>query len=167
MIGGLEQNKHKSKRIGAGGGVVGKAPVVGVRDRASRRISAQAVPDTARETLQGFVRERVAPGTPIYTDEHRAYKGLPSRVKVKHSAGQYSKGEAHVNGLESFWSLMKRGYHGTYHKMSQAHLHRYVREFVGRHNSRPLDTLDQMAAIVQGLVGRRLSYRALIAKLEG
>ena len=66
--------------------------------------------------------------------------------------------------MESFWAMLKRGYHGTYHKISPAHLQRYVDEFAGRHNERDYDTEEQMARVVAGLVGRRLTYRELIAK---
>lgn len=71
--------------------------------------------------------------------------------------------KAHTNGVESFWSLLKRGYHGTYHKMSPKHLARYVNEFAGRHNIRDLDTLEQMVRIVEGLDGRYLPWRRLVA----
>jgi len=69
---------------------------------------------------------------------------------------------AHTNGIESFWAMLKRGYHGTYHHMSVKHLDRYVSEFAGRHNDRTRDTADQMMAIVAGMVGRKLLYRELI-----
>ena len=72
-------------------------------------------------------------------------------------------GMAHVNGIESFWSMLKRGHKGTFHKISKKHLHRYVAEFAGRHNIRSLDTLDQMAAIVRGMDHKRLKYADLIA----
>ncbi len=68
-----------------------------------------------------------------------------------------------TNGIESFWSMLKRGYHGTYHHMSAKHLDRYVTEFAGRHNVREADTVDQMAHMAQGMVGKRLRYRDLIA----
>ena len=83
---------------------------------------------------------------------------------VKHSVSEYVNGMAHTNGIESFWSLLKRGYHGTYHHMSEKHLGRYVIEFSGRHNDRPAGTVDQMARIVQGMTGKRLKYRDLIAE---
>ena len=71
-------------------------------------------------------------------------------------------GIAHTQGVESFWSLLKRGYHGTYHHMSFKHLGRYVDEFVGRHNQRDADTPDQMGAMVRGMEGKRLCYRELL-----
>ena len=70
---------------------------------------------------------------------------------------------AHTNGIESFWSLFKRGYYGTYHHMSRKHLRRYVKEFTGRHNIRSLDTLEQMAVLTKGMEGKRLRYRDLVA----
>ena len=74
--------------------------------------------------------------------------------------------QAHTNGLESFWALMKRGYQGVYHWMSTKHLHRYVTEFEGRHNDRPLDTIDQMTAIVQRMFNRRLRFIDLTGPAE-
>ena len=70
---------------------------------------------------------------------------------------------AHTNGKESFWSMRKRGYHGTLHHMSAKHLHRYVNEFAGRHNHRNADTADQMADVVAAMTGKRLMYRDLVA----
>ena len=70
---------------------------------------------------------------------------------------------AHTNGIESFWAMFKRGFHGTYHKMSRKHLDRYVNEFTGRHNVRPLDTMEQMEEVVRGMEGKRLRYVDLIA----
>ncbi len=83
---------------------------------------------------------------------------------VKHSVGEYVREQAHTNGMESFWSMLKRGFTGTYHQMSPKHLHRYINEFEGRHNDRPLDTADQMVNIVKGAEGKRLRYAGLIAE---
>ena len=71
------------------------------------------------------------------------------------------KGQAHTNGIESFWALMKRAHTGTFHKISYKHLQRYVNEFVGRHNLRRLHTKAQMASVVAAMAGRRLMYREL------
>ena len=70
---------------------------------------------------------------------------------------------AHTNGIESFWAMLKRGYHGTYHQMSPKHLDRYVTEFSGRHNAREADTIDQMQRTVRGMAGKRLRYDDLAA----
>ena len=74
------------------------------------------------------------------------------------------RGDVHTNGIESFWSMLKRAHKGTFHKLSPKHLNRYVHEFAGKHNMRELDTLAQMTAtVVAALVGRRLLYRRLTA----
>ena len=86
-----------------------------------------------------------------------------SHWTVRHSVGEYVRQQAHTNGIESFWALMKRGFDGTYHQMSVKHLNRYVTEFSGRYNSRPKDTEEQMAGMVQGMVGKRLKYEDLVA----
>ena len=85
------------------------------------------------------------PSATLYTDELPAYQEMPEfeHEAVKHSVGEYVREQAHTNGLESFWSMLKRGYHGTYHRMSTKHLGRYAQEFAGRHNIRDLDTLEQ------------------------
>ena len=80
------------------------------------------------------------------------------------AAGEYVKDQAHTNGIESFWAALRRGYYGTYHQMSVKHLDRYVNEFAGRHNTRPLDTIDQMSLLALGMSGKRLRYQDLIAE---
>ena len=166
-IGGKESNKHEWKKLHAGRGAVGKAPVVGVRDRETNQVSAAPVERTDKATLQEFVHSRTETNATVYTDEARAYIGLRrDHETVRHSAGEYVNGMASTNGMESFWAGLKRGYQGIYHWFSVKHLHRYVSEFEGRHNDRPLDTIDQMAAIVQGMMGRRLRYSDLIGPVE-
>ena len=124
------------------------------------------VHDTDKPTLQGFVADIAAKGATIYTDDHGAYRGLPyDHESVRHSVGEYVRDQAHTNGIESFWSMLKRGYHGTYHHMSAKHLDRYVGEFSGRHNNRKADTIQQMSAIVRGMDGKRLRYRDLTGEL--
>ena len=162
FVGGKERNKHSAQKLHAGRGAVGKVAVAGVKDRRTNRVSAAVVPATDGPTLQGFVVDRTTPDATVYTDEHKAYRGLINHASVKHSVGEYVNGHAHTNGIDSFWSLFKRGYYGTYHKMSPAHLDRYVNEFTGRHNQREADTLDQMAAMVRGMDGKRLRYQDLV-----
>ena len=162
-IGGKEGNKHWDKKAHAGRGPVGKLAVVGVKDRPANQVAAATVERTTKESLQGFVREHAAAGGQLYFDQAPAYAGMAEyrHEAVKHSVGEYVREMAHINGLESFWALLKRGYHGTYHHMSAEHLPRYVNEFCGRHNSRGLDTLEQMHRIARGLVGKSLPYRQL------
>lgn len=161
-LGGKAKNKHVSHRTYRGTGTVGKTAVVGMKDRKTNTIQAQVVQDTTRSTLQTFVSKRVKEDTIMYTDDHGAYRGLPHHRTVRHSVKEYVNGQAHTNGIESFWSLLKRGYYGTFHTMSPKHLHRYVNEFAGRHNIREADTLRQMQGMVAGLVGRRLMYQELV-----
>ena len=143
---------------------VGKTAVVGAKDRQTNRVSAAVIDNVDQPTLQGFVAENVEPGAKVYTDDHGGYVGLPNHETVRHSVKEYVNGQAHTNGIESFWSMLKRGYIGTYHRMSPKHLDRYVGEFSGRHNQREDDTIDQMEAMVQGMDGKRLRYKDLIVE---
>ena len=131
-------------------------------------MKADVLEDGKGETLKKFVRENVIPGATIFTDENRGYVHLGDgyggeykHESVKHSAKEYVNGMAHTNGIESFWALLKRGYIGTYHKMSRKHLQRYVNEFTGRHNLRPMDTIEQMELLAKGFNGKRLSWKEL------
>ncbi len=163
-VGGLEKNKHADKKLKSGCGAVGKAPVAGIKDRATNKVSAEPVDSTDRATLQDFVKSQTEDTAPVYTDEHGSYRGIARpHETVSHSIGEYVRQQVHANGMESFWAMLKRGYTGTYHKMSTKHLHRYVREFEGRHNQRPMDTSDQMTAMAQGADGKRMTYDRLIA----
>ena len=162
-MGGKETNKHSSKKLRAGRGMVGKTPVVGMKDRETNQVNAVVVESTDKTTLHGFIEERTGPYTQVYTDAHAAYRGVRRQHEaVQHGVGEYVRGQVHTNGMESFWAVLKRGYIGVYHWMSTKHLHRYVREFSGRHNRRPLDTVDQMADIAHGMDGKRLQYAELI-----
>ena len=165
-IGGKEPNKHSSKKLRAGRGSVGKATVVGAKDRKTKKVKAVAVKHADTKTLHGFVGDRAKKGATVYTDGNHTYAGLTGvkHEAVQHSVGEYVKGMAHTNGIESFWSLLKRGFYGTYHKMSVKHLQRYINEFAGRHNIRDLDTIQQMAALAHGMGGKRLTYRDLIGR---
>ncbi len=164
-IGGKEKNKHASKKLRAGRGTAGKLIVVGMKDRDTNKVQAEVVDGTDRATLGGFVKRRTKRGAEVYTDEHSGYMDVPSHRVIKHSVGEYVDGQVHTNGIESFWALLKRGYVGTYHHMSVRHLHRYVNEFAGRHNVRGIETLEQMALLATGMVGKVLPYSTLTEKL--
>ncbi|MDE2761044.1 MAG: IS1595 family transposase [Paracoccaceae bacterium] len=160
--GGLEGNKHESKKLKQGRGGVGKSIIAGMKDRETKQVKMEVIPDTKKETLQGFVNENIEEGTQVYTDENLSYKGLDNHESVNHSAGKYVVGSVHTNGIESLWAMFKRGHKGTYHKMSKKHLGRYTKEFEGRHNMRVLDTEEQMTEMVASMVGKRLMYKDLI-----
>ena len=164
FIGGKAKNMHahKRKQVIKGRGSVGKTAVVGAKDRATNHVSAAVVKNVDQPTLQGFVADNVEPGAKVYTDDHGGYDRLPNHETVRHSVKEYVNGQAHTNGIESFWAMLKRGYVGTYHRMSPKHLHRYVDEFSGRHNIRTADTIDQMASMVEGMEGKRLRYMDLV-----
>lgn len=164
-IGGRRKNMPKAKRKGlTGRGAVGKAAIVGMKDRKTNRVQAEAVQSTDGPTLQGFISDYADPWAKVYTDDARAYWGMPfDHEAVRHSAGEYVRGMAHTNGIESFWSVLKRAHKGVYHKFSVKHLQRYVTDFAGRHNIRELDTLTQIGYITKGMIGKRLTYESLIA----
>ncbi len=104
-------------------------------------------------TLQGFIAEHTKEGAMIYTDDASAYDSLHNHQSVKLSVSEFVKGQAHTNGVESFWSMLKRAHKGTFHKISPKHLNRYVQEFAGKHNIRGEDTLEQMKLVALGLTG--------------
>lgn len=163
FIGGKEKNKHNSKRSHVQG-PSGKAVVIGMKDRISNKVIAKPVPERTKQELQGFISNNVSKKAMVYTDDHRSYIGLPfEHESVNHSVGEYVRNQAHTNGVESFWALLKRGYYGTYHRISPKHLGRYVNEFSGRHNVRELDTIEQMGFLVKGMAGKRLAYKELVS----
>lgn len=146
-----------------GRGTVGKFIVAGVKDRETLQVQASVIPNVRRVTLHQFVNDRVDPDVTLYTDELKSYIGVQERHEtVNHTAREYVRDMAHTNGIESFWSMMKRAYDGTYHKLSHKHLQRYVDEFTGRHNIRDMDTIDQMALVANTMAGKRLRYQDLI-----
>ena len=111
-VGGLERNKHASKRLNTGRGPVGKTAVVGARDRATGQVAAQVIEAVDGPTLRGFVTDHAAQGAMVYTDDARAYRGLPRHESVSHSTGEYVRDGIHTNGIESLWSTLKRGAQG-------------------------------------------------------
>lgn len=164
-VGGLEKNKHGKDKLNAGRGTIGKTAVVGAKDRETNQVDAKVTEVVDGENMRAFVHDRVQPGAEVFTDEASAYQGLSGvhHKQVKHSAKEYVDGDAHTNGIESFWSMLKRAHKGTFHKISPKHLQRYVNEFAGRHNIRECDTLVQMSLIATGLIGKFLPYEELIA----
>lgn len=167
-FGGKEKSKHEHKKLNVGRGTVGKTAVVGTKDRETKQVQVRVVADTTTETLTDFVYSTSREEAQIYTDDAKAYQALKrvAHETVKHSVREYVNGEAHINGMESFLSLLKRVYYGTYHRMSPKHLQRYVNEFVERHNIRRLDTVDQMESITMGMFDKLITYKLLTRKTE-
>ncbi len=162
-VGGRERNKHANKKLHAGRGSVGKTGVAGVRDRATSQVRSEIIPNATKPTLHDFVEQHTQDDATVYTDEWGGYHNLPrEHGSVSHSRGEYVNGEVSTNGTESHWAVLKRGYIGIYHQMSPKHLHRYLWEFDGRHNTKAMSVIDQMGALVAGAVGRRLPYRVLV-----
>ena len=105
----------------------------------------------------------VQSGAKVFTDDASAYEGMPfDHEAVNHSAGEHVRGMAHTNGVESFWSMLKRGHQGTFHYFSEKHLDRYVNGFTGRHNDRESDTVNQMANATYKMIGKRITYLDLV-----
>ena len=164
-IGGKEPNKHANKKLRAGRGTVGKAAIVGARERDTGKVVARPSAFTDRKELHAFVTDTTEEGSVIYTDDMKAYQGLPYRSHwtVKHSVKEYVNGMAHTNGIESVWAVIKRGYNGVYHQWSRKHMRAYVNEFTFRLNEgnvkRP--TMDRLNSLVKAAIGKRLTYQQL------
>jgi transposase-like protein len=173
FVGGKKRNMHKDKalRYEQKGGAQGKTIVMGMLDRDARQARAQIVPNVQRDTLQAEVLANVKYGTKVYTDDAVAYDKLHSRYvhEVVNKTEAYVRGRVHVNGMENFWSLLKRGLNGTYVAVEPFHLSRYVDEQIFRYNNRatkdnPLNDADRFDAAVRQIVGKRLTYAELTGK---
>jgi hypothetical protein len=173
FIGGKKRNVHKTRalRYEQKGGAQGKAIVQGILDRTARQVRAEIVPNVQRDTLQTKVLDNVKFGTKVYTDDAVAYDKLQWRFmhEVVNKKETYVRGRVHVNGMENFWSLLKRGLNGTYVAVEPFHLSRYVDEQIFRYNNRatkdnPLNDSDRFDAAVRQIVGKRLTYSELTGK---
>ena len=164
-VGGKRGNKPLSvRRELTGRGPVDMTKVIGMKDRKTNRVVVKVIDDRSAASLHAFVNAHRRKGAKVYTDSATGYIGLDNHESVNHTVGEYVREMAHTNGIESFWSMLKRGYTGVYHRMSVKHLERYAVQFAGRHNVRDMDTVDQMQHVMAGLVGRRLMYNDLIEK---
>ncbi len=140
--------------------------VAGAVSRTTGKAVAKKVEKTDTPTLAHFLTNHVAPQETLYTDEARAYAplgGLYQHETVNHSAGEYVRGKAHTNGVESFWALLKRGYTGVFHDFTWKHLDRYLAEFSQRWNMLGLTSEQRIDAILNAGVSGRLTYEELIA----
>lgn len=158
-VGGLEKNKKKSQQRGWGRGPSGKLIVVGGRSREGQVISS-VVQDNKKETLHGFINENIEKGSTVMTDTWKSYNGLTNFThhKINHSVREFVRGIVHTNGIESFWAILKRGYYGIYHYMSEKHLNRYVHEYSFRYNTSKGNVLDFLGKTIEMMDGKRLRY---------
>jgi len=167
FIGGKARNMHKAERARkiTGTGGKDKTVVVGALERGGK-IRATVAADRSRRTLHGFVREHVADGATVYTDALPSYTGLESdyRHETVDHAVEYVSGQVHSNGIENFWSLLKRGLHGTYISVEPFHLFRYLDERVFTFNTRDLTDLGRFTYALGSVAQRRLTYTTLTGK---
>lgn len=165
-IGGKEVNKHERKKLKAGRGAVGKAAVLGMRQRGGKTVAAP-IDDVNMDTVHRTIHARVAVGSTLHTDEAMAYNGIGGlffwHEAINHGAGEYARGNVSTNGIESVWALLKRGVYGVYHHTSRKHLGRYVNEFAFRLNDGNCQrhTLDRLDSFVRATYGKRITYKAL------
>jgi transposase-like protein len=177
FVGGRIRNMHKDRRLRyeQKGGNFGKTIVMGILDRDIRQVRTQIVPDVKRETLQDQILKHVKFGSTVYTDNSVAYDKLEKRFvhDVVNHTEEYVRGRVHTNGIENFWSLLKRGLTGTYVAVEPFHLFRYVDEQAFRYNNRKdsngnkLTDADRFTkAMSQIGPFRRLTYATLTGKNE-
>ena len=166
-VGGKQRNKHADKKV-EGRGAVGKAPVLGMRQRGGKVI-AMPIKMTDKGTIQDIIFKHVEEDTTIYTDEHGSYDGLDEEGyehdTVNHSEGEYVDGKVHTNSIEAVWAVFKRGLKGIYHHVSVKHLGRYVDEYAFRLNEGAVDnhTMNRIAAMLRAAQGKRLTFDDLTA----
>ncbi len=165
-VGGKEKNKHASKKLpgNKGSSLKTKAAVFGMMER-DGNVIAQVVPDVSAKTLIPIMEEAVQEGATIVSDEYNIYRkvvGSYNHEIVRHKANEYVNGRAHTNGLEGFWSHLKRMIDGVYHHVSIIHLQRYVNEESRRWNTRKMDGGERFNLILGNIAGR-LTYKTLIA----
>lgn len=166
-LGGLEFNKHMKDRMYGDQGVPKKMAVVGMRERGGR--TKAVLPEVVSSmSLEKAIRDNVEPGSTIHTDEFRQYRRVGksfNHQKVNHIKGEYSKNGVTTNGIESVFAVLKRGLHGVYHHASKKHMGRYVDEFTFRLNDGNVKrhTWDRLDSFVSAVVGKRLTYKRLIA----
>jgi transposase-like protein len=173
FIGGKARNMHRVKRerVVTGTGGKDKTAVMGILERGSKvtgsQVRTKVVDNTKKKTLQSEIRQHVLAGSAIFTDSLRSYEGLGEfQHEVVDHAVEYVRGEVHTNGMENFWSLVKRGLKGTYISVEPYHLFRYLDEQVFRFNNRKLDDGDRFRIVVREIVGKRLTWDQLTGKTE-
>jgi transposase-like protein len=164
FVGGLEENKHAVKRLRSAHPHAGKASVIALVER-DGRAHAYHVPDVTSANLRKVIRDNVAAGSTIYSDEGRAIRaaawGFPGGA-VNHRAGEYVRDDVHTNTVEGFFAIVKRGLTGVYHSVSQEHLDRYLAEYAFRYSNRSalgVEDVERAELALIGVRGKRLTYQ--------
>jgi transposase-like protein len=175
FVGGKIKNMHKAKRpkplatrTRKLSGAIGKTIVVGMLER-NGRVKAEVVLERTQAVLHELIHKHVAPGSTLMTDEHGGYKGTDYEHEIINHANEYVNGLIHTNGIENFWSLLKRGLNGTYISVEPFHLFRYIDEQAFRYNNRatkdnPLTDADRFTLALSQVAGKRLTFAELTGK---
>lgn len=172
-IGGSPKFMHRDRRLAVKDGAGKKTAVVGMIDRDSRQVRAQVVPNVKRETLQNAILDQIEKGSAVFTDASVAYDNLPAQDYIHATVNhveEYVRGQVHTNGIENFWSLLKRGLKGTYVAVEPFHLDAYVDEQIFRFNNRatkdnPLDDADRFLLALSQVSNKRLTFKELTGKV--
>ena len=169
FIGGKARNMHKDKRAAKITGTGGKDKEIafGMVERGGK-VATGHVGSRTKKELQSIIRERVEAGSAIFSDELKSYDGLESEYQhaVIDHAVEYVNGNVHTNTMENFWSLLKRGLHGTYISVEPFHLFRYLDEQSFRYNNRSQTDAERFCTVMKQIVGRRVTYKQLTGKVE-
>ncbi|HWH56663.1 MAG TPA: IS1595 family transposase [Terriglobales bacterium] len=177
FLGGNPKNMHAKRRLSLKAGIEGghaeKTIVFGMLDRDTRQVRTEIVPNVKRETLQSAILDRVGFGSTVYSDGWKGYNGLKAEQFVHETVNhmdEYVRGSVHTQGIENFWSLLKRGLKGTYVAVEPFHLSRYLDEQMFRFNNRgtkdnPLNDGDRFMLAVSQISGKRLTYAELTGKV--
>src|ERR1022692_165696 len=169
FIGGKARNMHAAKRAAkiTGTGGKDKTAVMGILERGGN-VRIKVVPNRKKKALQSEIREHVLAGSALFTDSLKSYEGLNEfQHEVVDHAVEYVRGEVHTNGIENFWSLLKRGLNGTYISVEPYHLFRYLDEQTFRYNNRNMNDGDRFDIVVRQIVGKRLTWDQLTGKELG
>ena len=166
FVGGKNKNRHADKKVleSQGRSVKDKTPVLGILG-STGKVFTSVIPDTKAKTIKPIIENMVKEGSILVTDEWQAYTALANKyahIVVNHKDSQYVNGAFHTNGIENFWSHLKRGIYGIYHQASPKHLHRYCDEFAFRFNARKATNNDRFNFALSNANGVRLTYKSLI-----
>lgn len=173
FVGGKAKNMHKERRAALikGRGAVGKAIVMGMleRDEKGSKVTASVIADRTAETLQFQVRANVEAESEVMSDEWTGYIGLDAEYvhRIINHSKQYAEGRIHTNGIENFWTLLKRCIKGTYVSVECDHLSAYIDEQAFRFNERKGKDKDRFVKVAAGIIGKRVMYKELIATDDG